>query len=147
MLQCLVVAVRPLSVQELAELLAFEFDAAQGGIPKYRAAWRLDDQTQAVLSTCSSLVTITNEDWPYNHQVVQFSHFSVKEFLMSDRLTSPLGNFSGYHIHPGPAHTILAQACLGFLLHLDNHIDEESVEALPLAEYAAKHWVEHARYC
>jgi hypothetical protein len=43
MLQCLMVAVRPLRVEELAELLAFEFDATQGGIPKYRATWRLND--------------------------------------------------------------------------------------------------------
>jgi hypothetical protein len=115
------VAVRPLRVEELAELLAFEFDAAQGGIPKYRAAWRLDDQTQAVLSTCSSLVTIIDDRWS-GRQVVQFSHFSVKEFLISNRLTSPLGDFSRYHIHPGSAHTILTQACLGFLLHLDDHM-------------------------
>ena len=144
MLQCLVVAVRPLLVEELAELLAFEFDAALGGIPKYRAAWRLDDQTQAVLSTCSSLVTIINEH-RYGHRV-QFSHFSVKEFLMSDRLTSPLGDFSRYQIHPVPAHTILTQACLGFLLHLDDHIDKESVKSFPLAEYAARHWVSHALF-
>ena len=48
MLQCLAVAVRPLQVTELAEVLAFEFDAARGVIPKYRVAWQLDDQTQAV---------------------------------------------------------------------------------------------------
>ena len=143
MLQCLVVAVRPLRVEELAELLAFEFDAAPGGIPKYRAAWRLDNQTQAVLSTCSSLVTII----PWNgRQVVQFSHFSVKEFLMTDRLTSPLGDFSRYRIRPEPAHTILTQACLGFLLHLDDRIEKTSVKGFPLAEYAARHWVEHAQF-
>ena len=144
MLQCLVVAVRPLGVEELAELLAFEFDASQGGIPKYRATWRLDDQTQAVLSTCSSLVTIVNQGGWYG-QVVQFSHFSVKEFLMSNRLTSSLGDFSRYQILPGPAHITLTQACLGFLLYfkLDDHIDKMSV---PLAGYAARHWVEHARF-
>ena len=140
MLQCLMVAVRPLRVEELAELLAFEFDAAQGGIPKYRGAWRLDDQTQAVLSTCSSLVTIVDSE--DGGRIVQFSHFSVKEFLMSDRL----GNLSRYHIHPISAHTILTQACLGVLLHLDHRIDKESVKSLPLSEYAAQHWVEHAQY-
>ena len=140
MLQCLVVAVRPLRVEELAELLAFEFDAAQGGIPKYREAWQLDDQTQAVLSTCSSLVTIIIGE--HFRLIVQFSHFSVKEFLMSNRL----GDFSRYHIHPISAHTILTQACLGILLHLNDHIDEESVKTFPLAEYAAQHWVEHARF-
>ena len=172
MLQCLVVAVRPLRVEELAELLAFEFDAAQGGIPKYRAAWRLDDKTQAVLSTCSSLVTIVSDSryspyndsnspfddsnslyddsnspyddgyLPYGGQVVQFSHFSVKEFLLSNRL----GDFSRYHIHRVSAHTTLTRACLGSLLHLDDHINEESDRCFSLAEYAARHWVEHARF-
>ena len=149
MLQCLLVAVRPLRVEELAELLAFEFDAEQEGIPKYRAAWRLDDQTQAVLSTCSSLVTIVDDktDWYFRQrrrrQVVQFSHFSVKEFLLSNRLTSSI---SRYRIRPAPAHTILAQACIGFLLHLDGDIDKESAKCFPLADYAARNWVEHAKY-
>ena len=149
MLQCLLVAVRPLRVEELAELLAFEFDAEQKGIPKYRAAWRLDDQTQAVLSTCSSLVTIVDDktdwySWPRRRrQVVQFSHFSVKEFLLSNRLTSSI---SRYRIHPTPAHTILTQACIGFLLHLDEDVDEESAKGFPLADYAARNWAEHAKY-
>src|SRR6266702_4446750 len=143
MLQCLMVAVRPLRVEEFAELLAFEFGTAQGAVPKYRADWRPNDQVQAVLSTCSSLITIVDDHGP---QVVQFSHFSVKEFLMSDRLTSSLGDFSQYRILPGAAHTILAQACLGFLLHSDDHVDEKSVKGFPLAEYAAKHWVAHAQF-
>jgi ankyrin repeat protein len=149
MLQCLLVAVRPLHVEELAELLAFEFDAAQGGIPKYRAAWRLDDQTQAVLSTCSSLVTIVDDNsgwyWQPRRQIVQFSHFSVKEFLLSNRLTSHT-SISRYRIRLVPAHTILTKACLGFLHHLDEPIDEESAEGFPFAEYAARHWVEHAQF-
>src|SRR5258708_40024114 len=40
MLQCLTVAVRPLSVAELAELLAFDFDVAKGGIPKLNSDLR-----------------------------------------------------------------------------------------------------------
>src|ERR1700744_235802 len=57
MLQCLTVANRSLYVDELAELLAFDFDEAKGGIPKLNSNWRWDDHEQAVLSTCSSLVT------------------------------------------------------------------------------------------
>ena len=142
MLQCILVAVRPLRVEELAEVLAFEFDEALGEIPKYRADWQLDDRTQAVLSTCSSLVTIVSDGWYDRRLVVQFSHFSVKEFLMSNRL----GDFSQYLIHPLSAHTILTQACLGALLHLDDNGDTKSVQGLPLAKYAAQHWVEHAKF-
>jgi ankyrin repeat protein len=143
MLQCLMVAVRPLRVEELAELLAFEFGAAQGAVPKYRTDWRPNDQVEAVLSTCSSLTAIVDD---HGSQVVQFSHFSVKEFLTSNRLSCSLGDFSQYRILPGPAHTILAQACLGFLLHLDGHADEDIVKSFPLADYAARHWVTHAQF-
>src|ERR1700761_7778881 len=40
MLQCLTVAIRPLTVEELAELLAFDFDVTEGGIPKLNSTWR-----------------------------------------------------------------------------------------------------------
>jgi hypothetical protein len=56
---CLAVAVRPLRVEELAELLAFDFQASSsGGIPTLKEDWRWDDEEEAVLSTCSSLITI-----------------------------------------------------------------------------------------
>jgi ankyrin repeat protein len=142
MLQCLAVAVRPLRIKELAELLAFEFKA-QGAVPKYRTDWRPNDQVEAVLSTFSSLISIVDDN---DSRVVQLSHFSVKEFLMSDRVDSSFGDFSRYHVLPGPAHAILAQACLGFLLHLDGHVGEDIVKKFPLAEYAAKHWITHAQF-
>jgi hypothetical protein len=86
MLQCLVVAIRPLSVAELAELLAIEVDAAKGdNILKLNTDWRWEDHEHAILSTCSSLITIVGSG---ASGVVQFSHFSVKEFLMSDRLAT-----------------------------------------------------------
>ncbi|KAH9003818.1 ankyrin repeat-containing domain protein [Lactarius hatsudake] len=143
LLQCLMVAVRPLRVEELAEVLAFEFDAAQGAIPRYRAGWQLNDQEHAVLSTCSSLIAIVDN---YGSRVVQFSHFSVKEFLTSDRLKSSSGDLSRYRIDPISAHTIVAKACLGLFLHLDGHIDRQSVKGFPLAEYASHNWATHSRF-
>jgi ankyrin repeat protein len=140
MLQCLAVAIRPLSVSELAELLAFEFDAAQGGIPKLNADWRWEDHEQAVLSTCSSLITIVPTK---KSHVVQFSHFSVKEFLMSDRLLTLTKDISRYHIVLEDANTLIARACLGVLLR--DPVDENGASTGPLAQYAAEHWVSHAQ--
>ena len=54
LLKCLVVAIQPLRVEELMELLAYNFDEAAGGIPKVNSNWRWEDREQAVLSTCSS---------------------------------------------------------------------------------------------
>jgi ankyrin repeat protein len=144
LLHCLTVAIRPLRVEELAEVLAVDFDAArQEGIPKLNPNWRWTDQHQAVLSTCSSLIAIVDDG---DSQVVQFSHFSVKEYLTSDRLAKANGDVSRYHILPESAHTILAQACLGVLFRFDAHVDEETAKDIPLAEYAAKHWVDHAQF-
>ncbi|KAH9073545.1 hypothetical protein EDB83DRAFT_81769 [Lactarius deliciosus] len=140
MLQCLAVAIRPLSVAELAELLAFDFNAAKGGIPELNPNWRWEDHEQAVLSTCSSLITIVPS---YDSPVVQFSHFSVKEFLMSDRLSTPTKDLSRFHIVPEDANTLIARACLGVLLR--DPVGEDSTATAPLARYAAEYWVTHAQ--
>lgn len=139
LLQCIAVASRPLRIEELAEFLAINFDA--GSIPTLVADWRPENPGNAVLSTCSSLITVVTVD---GLPVVQFSHFSVQEFLMSSRLAS--GLLSHYHISLKPAHTIVAQVCLSVLLQLDNHIDKTTISKYPLAHYAAQYWVDHAKF-
>ncbi|KAF8463549.1 hypothetical protein DFH94DRAFT_699530 [Russula ochroleuca] len=125
LLQCLTVAVRLLKVEELAEVLAINFDA-EGGIPKLNEGFRWADQEHAVLSACSSLVAIVEDR---NSRRVQSSHFSVKEFLTSDRLAaSAVDVLRGHHIRLEAAHTIMAQACLGVLLRLDHYMDKETIE-------------------
>jgi len=144
LLHCLTVAIRPLRIEELAEVLAVDFDATrQGGIPKLNPDWRWADQHQAVLSTCSSLIVIVDDG---DSRVVQFSHFSVKEYLTSDRLAQSSEDVSRYHILLEPAHTLLAQACLGVLLRLDDDVNEKNAKDIPLAEYAARYWVDHAQF-
>ena len=76
LIQCVAVVSRPLRVEELAEFLAFDFKA--GRIPRFREDWRVEDPLEAVLSTCSTLLSLVNVE---DSQVIQFSHFSVKEFL------------------------------------------------------------------
>ena len=140
MLQCLTVAIRPLTVAELAELLAFDFDVAEGEMPKLKPNWRWEDHEQAILSTCSSLVTVVPNN---GSPVVQFSHFSVKEFLMSDRLATSRKDFSQYHVSLEDAHTLLTRASLAVLLR-DPDVNS-SVDSAPLAKYAAEYWATHAQ--
>ncbi|KAH9015072.1 ankyrin repeat-containing domain protein [Lactarius hengduanensis] len=146
LLQCLAVAVRPLRVEELAELLAFDFQASSsGGIPKFKEDWRWEDQEEAVLSTCSGLITVVHDG---DSQVVQFSHFSVKEYLTSLRLERSNEDIARFHIHFERAHATLAQACLGTLLRLDEcgGGGNNGTERFPLTGYAAQHWVDHAQF-
>jgi ankyrin repeat protein len=143
LLHCLAVSVRPLRVEELAEILTFDFNVAEGTIPKYRPDRRPTNQEAAILSICPNLITVVDNR---GSRVVQFSHLSVKEFLTSDHLASTREDLSFYHILPARAHTILAQVCLGFLLHPNGCNDDKSAKGSPLAEYAAQHWVTHAQF-
>ena len=152
LLQCLTVAVRPLHVKELAEVLAVDLDAT-GGIPKLNENLRWEDQEQAMLSACSSLITtVVATVWdmhgsPSRVPVVQFSHFSVKEYLTSERLTmSTTVALRHYHILLEPSHTIMTQACLSVLLRLDSHVNKEKLEDFPLAQYASQYFGDHAEF-
>ena len=227
-LQCLVVATRPLRVAELAEVLAVDLDDSEG-IPRLNSDWRWEDQEQALLIACSSLIAIVDpgdvkdsdsdsdtevndgvsevevDDNDYDieaghghlvaetndgdshtgasssglklytsdvdldveaghndpeaetddgdshieaddSRIVQFSHFSVKEFLTSSRLAAASEEVSAYRIDLENAHTILAQACLAVLLQTHDDIDENKSKDHPLAKYAAKHWTTHAQF-
>jgi ankyrin repeat protein len=140
--QCVAAASRPLRAEELAEFLAFDFEA--GSTPTFLADWRSEDPENEVLSICSTLLVVVKPPW--GSPVIQFAHFSVKEYLTSSRLAEAKHTISRFHVSMTPAHTIVAQACLGVLLHLDETISEDSLEKLPLADYAAEHWVDHARF-
>jgi ankyrin repeat protein len=95
-----------------------------------------------VRSTCSSLLAIVDVD---GSSVIQFAHFSVKEYLTSMRLSESKDTISRFYISMTLAHTVIAQASLRVLLHIDETITEDGLEKFPLAEYAAKYWVGHAR--
>jgi Ankyrin repeats (3 copies) len=148
--QCMTVASRPFYVGELAEFLAFDFEA--GEIPKLVEDRRRKDPMQAVLSTCSSLITVVQEysDDHIGHthsKLVKFSHFSVKEFLMSGRLAAArMPTIRRYNVVASPAHTMVAKACLGTLLLLDKEAPNKNLKKLPLSEYSARHWVDHALF-
>ena len=137
---------RPLRVQELAEMLAFQFD---GPIPRLNTRLRPQDADKAVLSACSTLVSTIKPEGPFFYKndkdvrVVQFSHYSVKEFLTSERLYE--SDNRQYHISPESAQTILAQTCISTLLQPpDIHIGDIT-DIFPLTEYAAQNWFHHAQ--
>ena len=130
-------------MNELAEVLAVDYEDEEG-IPKLNPNWRWEDEEQALLTSCSSLIAIVGSS---NLRVVQFSHFSVKEYLTSTRLTTSSGDVLGYHISLEPAHTILAQACMSALVRSDDSAEQNGVENISqLAEYAAENWVAHVKY-
>jgi hypothetical protein len=135
--RCLMVSICPLRVEELAEILAIQFD--NEALP----TWCPAHVEEMIISVCPSLIAIVDRG---GHQVVRFSHFSLKEYLTSGRLTTAEERLPYYHILPEPAHTTLAHACLSVLLQPDYKIDKVMIAHLPLALYTARHWVDHAQF-
>jgi len=139
--QCVAAAARPLRVEELAEFLAFDFDT--DSTPTLREDWREEDPVHAVRSTCSSLLAIVDVK---GSSVIQFAHFSVKEYLTSKRLAESKETISRFHVSMTLAHTIVAKACLGVLLFIDKNITRDDLDKFPLAKYAGMHWPDHAQF-
>jgi ankyrin repeat protein len=138
--QCLVVSKRPLRVEELAELFAIQPDVDT--IPTFDVRCRPENPEEFVLSACSTLVAVVNNR---GQKIVQFSHFSVREYLTSDRIAIS-EHVSRFHVLPRPAHALLARACLSVLLQLSDRIVRDKIRNFPLASYAARYWVGHAQF-
>ena len=138
--QCLVVSKRPLLVEELGELFAIQPDVDT--IPTFDARCRPENPEEFVLSTCSTLVAIVKNR---GQRIVQFSHFSVREYMTSDRIAISK-HVSRFHVLPRPAHALLASACLSVLLQLDGRVVRDEIRNFPLASYAAQYWVDHAQF-
>ena len=57
--QCIVTAIRPLRVEELAEIFAIEFGPNE--VTNLVEGWRPENTEEAVLSACSSLIAIIDD--------------------------------------------------------------------------------------
>ncbi|EAT85426.2 hypothetical protein SNOG_06775 [Parastagonospora nodorum SN15] len=103
-LQWLTFSARPLSVEEMAEVVAI--DVARD--PAFDRDEVLEDPLE-VLNICSSLVTITRSEADGTsrpaQQIIALAHYSVQEYLVSDRIKQ--GSAKQYNVGAG---TILIKA-------------------------------------
>ncbi|KAI0260114.1 hypothetical protein BC834DRAFT_1044836 [Gloeopeniophorella convolvens] len=140
--QCVSFSQRPFQVEELAELLAFDF---RGDTPAYHSDWRAEDVQQALLTFCpGSFLSIVKTR---RGSDVRFAHSSVREFLTSTIIANSTARISRFHVLPRPSHTLLAQICLTALLQVDVTSSRDTLSKdLHLLRYAASHWDVHARF-
>ncbi|KAI0577124.1 Ankyrin repeat protein [Pyrenophora tritici-repentis] len=140
---------RPLSLDELAEVIAI--DVARK--PAFDSDEILEDP-QEVFNICSSLVTISTEtthyrgtlEGPYTsstRQVVILAHYSVKEYLVSDRIRRC--QTAHYDIQAIECHNRIAVAYLSYLEQFQDPriMDQDVLSQYPLASYSAEYWANH----
>lgn len=145
-LQWLVSSTRPLTIEEVAEVIAIDVTTE----PMFDAERRFLDKRD-ILQVCSSLVTtveVVKESamGRETYTELRLAHFSVKEYLLSKRVQS--GPASWYSITESDSNVYIGEACLAYLLHFDEpeFFSSNGMDEFPLARYASKYWFHHARY-
>jgi hypothetical protein len=135
---------RPLAVDEVAELIAI--DVARD--PAFDREEVLEDPLEA-LDICSSLVTIATDDsnrgLESTRQVAVLAHYSVKEYLVSDRIQR--GQAARYSMQSAACHSTIARACLGYLgqFQKPEPMAEDTFGEYKLVRYSAEFWMIHAQ--
>ncbi|CAN9399574.1 unnamed protein product [Alternaria alternata] len=124
-LQWLTFSARPLSVEEVAEVVAIDvardlaFDCDEV----------LEDPLEA-LNICSSLVTITTSK-------------AEGEYLMSDRIKQ--GQARQYSMQEVECHNAITKGSLMYLSQFQQLLSTKVLETSALARYAAQFWSSHIR--
>ena len=161
-LQWLTCSLRPLSLDEVAEIVAFDVDSDD----KFNCENRLAEPKD-VLNMCSSLVinieTNSDDDEEVNMKtdsdydeiiptastsrarvMVRLAHFSVKEYLVSDRIRT--GSAAFFSIEEEASNARIGATGLSCLLLHDEVSFLSSNEfwtEFPLARYSAEFWHKH----
>ncbi len=124
---------RPLTIPELIEGIAVEL----GDEPRLNVDGRLDDEDD-IHRICPGLISVDQQ--PLGPAFVRIAHFSVQEYLESDRIREH--EAAAFGIRKQEAHTEIATICLAYLgeprLSDPNHLME-----YPFATYAAQQWHMH----
>ncbi|MCJ1243623.1 hypothetical protein MMC30_000820, partial [Trapelia coarctata] len=146
-LQWLVYSERPLRMEEVVDVLATKRKPK----PRFDPDDRFPDPRD-ILLICPSLITVETATHfiprigKYEAQELRLAHFSIKEYLVSDRICEE-ANF--YRIRKIPAQSVIAETCLAYLLSLGDRdplssLGAEFLKEFPLVQYAGAFGMLHA---
>ncbi|KAL7789091.1 ankyrin repeat-containing domain protein [Trichoderma ceciliae] len=123
---------RPLSAEEVAEAACIDPDAD----PPFNEDDRFQDPRNNILEVLGSLVSLVPGDR------IQLAHFSVKEYLLSNRLLAVQS--AHFRLTKSDAELHCAQSCLAYLLQDDNL--SMKVSEMPFINYACVNWPAHVQH-
>ena len=131
---------RPLTVRELIDSIAVDVDGVTG-LNRKRRLQDADD----IRYICPGLIDISPDSDEIGESV-RITHFSVQEYLKSERIRDQKAAF--FSLNSVEANAEIARICLIYLLDHDlSHsiLDQVLVEQFPLAQFAAENWYHHYR--
>ncbi|KAF2728403.1 hypothetical protein EJ04DRAFT_407814, partial [Polyplosphaeria fusca] len=140
-LQWLAFSDRPLSVEEVAEVIAI--DGTRD--PAFDRDEVLEDPSEA-LDICFSLISIRGAGDDSRKQVAVLAHYSVKEYLVSDRIQN--GQAARYWMQDTACHSMISHACVSYLIQFQQAepIKGDMLTSFKLAQYSARFWASHVRW-
>ena len=141
----LCLSVRPINVNELIDAHAVEL----GESPYLDREGRSYEQDDLV-DICLGLIEIAviEDDNGKPVSTARIAHFSVQEYLQSDRIQQQKAE--RFAIQSEPANTEMARICLAYLLDpaLSCEIlDEAKLQNFPFAHFAAMNWYHYYERC
>ncbi|KAH8587961.1 hypothetical protein B0O99DRAFT_694005 [Bisporella sp. PMI_857] len=146
LLQILTYSERPLRIEEAVDAIAVNVgpDLAPGSgfDPKDRMP-----RPEEITRYCSSLVVLIEREDRVKQKTIkeiQLAHFSVKDYLISNRLNEKIAPYLGEMA----ARSSIAQVCLTYLFET-NDIKNIGLfrKLFPFAEYSAQYWTCHTIVC
>ena len=155
-------AIRPLTVQQIAEALLVSIDDkdTSRSFPLEELPNEYDDSfcNEEILRPCGPLICLQSSELtkPVKYRTIQFVHFSVKEYLSSETIDEKFPNFGKtFFADKASAHKLLAQHCLRYLCYTDfiqtggstEHEFEEKQNQYGFLTYASGYWTKHNQLC
>ena len=137
-LRWLTYALRPMRLGELGELVAVNL----AGNPWFDPDARFPD-LRDLLDICSSLIQVEQSSKDLEVSFVRLAHFSVKEYLVSERMKTH--KLEKYSLPIAQSHVLITAACLAYLLQFEDLNNQNVLVDYPLFDYATVMWDAHAR--
>ncbi|CAI7603436.1 unnamed protein product [Penicillium pancosmium] len=148
-LTVLCLSIQPLTVRELIEAHVVELSEEPPLLDREGRSYEQDDLVDICLGLIE-IVEVENENGPEQMMsLARIAHFSVKEYLQSDRIRQQKSE--RFAIDTESANAELCQICLVYLLDptfslSDGVSDEETLKVFALAGFAAEHWFHYYQY-
>ncbi|RDW60559.1 hypothetical protein BP6252_11942 [Coleophoma cylindrospora] len=142
LLNWLLGAKRPPTLHEMVEVFAIETDSELKFDPDRRFP-----EPRDVLLICPGMIdsvqTISSNTGEHVEEL-QLAHFSVQEYLISDRVSKEI---KIYHIQIISVDVTIFRDCLHYIWSISNNEDvsSNSFKAFPLLRYALLYLIEHAK--
>ncbi|KAJ7760101.1 hypothetical protein DFH07DRAFT_771988 [Mycena maculata] len=127
-----------ISLQELADAVAFDFSDPAEYVYKPK---RRQGNTGVIFDWLERLVVHSSVD---GRSSLGLAHASVQDYVLSKQF----GLKSGCDLSEAFSHTFISQNCISYLLYFGDHPLEkeeakETLSTYPLAGYAAEFWCDH----